>query len=140
MKKNEPVKNIMSKDVLSVNSTHKVSDVKNLMEQHNIHHVPVVSGNKIVGLISAIDILKISFSQLYTQSDRDNEAQLDSTVDITNIMTEDLKLIDENQPIREAASILEKAHFNSLPVINEQEELVGILTSKDLIRYLNDQF
>lgn len=140
MKKNEPIKNIMTKNVFSVNSTQKVSDVKNLMEKHKIHHVPVVSNKQIIGLISAVDILKISFSQLYTQSDRFNEEQLDNTVKITEIMTKDLKLIKESQSVRDAADILEKAPFNSLPVINEKEELVGILTSKDLIKYLASQF
>lgn len=130
----------MTKDVVSVNTTHKISDVKNLMEQHNIHHVPVVSNKKIIGLLTGVDILRVSFSQLFTQSDRFNEEQLDNSAKIEEIMTKDIKLIQEQQSVREAADILSKVHFNSLPVINSNEELVGIITSKDLIKYLADQF
>ena len=52
-----PVSSIMSTDLMVVQSDHKVVIVRDIMEINEIHHVPVVNFNKIVGLISKSDLL-----------------------------------------------------------------------------------
>ena len=138
MKKNEPVSNIMSKDVLSAHTGQKVSDVRKLMAKHSIHHVPVVSGEKLVGIISASDILGISAEGIDADR-RSIDAYLDHQFSIETLMTPDPQSLASNAPIREAADVLAGGTFHAIPIADEGN-LVGIVTTTDLIKYLRDLY
>lgn len=139
MKRNEPIKTIMSPDVTTVNVTHKLSEVRRLMAEQGIHHVPVVSGRKLVGMLSATDMVRLSYSA-YGTDERAVDAMLDHEFSIEKVMQTDLVTIKTSEPIREAARILRTGQFHSLPVVDEEQTLAGIVTSTDLIRYLYDQY
>lgn len=139
MKKNEPIKHIMSSKIFSATTNSKISEVKHLMQDHHVNHIPVLSGKKLVGLVSRVDILRSSFSDLFVKSDKASEEQLDSVATIEDIMTRDIKTIKPSSTVRDGALILLGADYNSLPVIDDNEELVGIVTTKDIIRYLVEQ-
>lgn len=139
MKKNEPIKNIMSTDLVFATTQHKISEVKHLMQEHHIHHVPVVSGKSLQGLISWVDILRSSFSDLFVKGDKASEEQLDSVASIEDIMTRDVKTIKSSETVRDGALILLGADYNGLPVVDDNDELIGMVTSKDIIRYLVEQ-
>lgn len=140
MKKNESIRNILTSSVKTASTKNKISEVKNMMQDNNIHHVPVVSGKKLIGMISRTDILRTSYSDLFVSQDPASDAQLDSVAKVEDIMTRDIKTLTVNDSIREAAQILLSAHFNSIPVIDENEDLAGIVTSKDMIRYLVENY
>ena len=57
MRHNEPVSHIMSSELLTVHGGQKVSEVYELLTENRIHHVPVVDGKKLVGLISSTDLM-----------------------------------------------------------------------------------
>lgn len=139
MKRNEPIKTIMSSDVTTVNVTQKLSEVRRLMSEQGIHHVPVVSGRRLVGMISATDMVRLSFSA-YGADERAVDAMLDHEFSIEKVMQTDLVTIKTTETVRDATRILRAGQFHSLPVIDEEQALVGIVTSTDLIRYLYDQY
>lgn len=136
MKKNEPIKNIMSSKLVFATINNKISEVKALMQENHVHHVPVVSGKKLIGLVSRVDLLRSSFSDLFIKDDKASEEQLDSVASIEDVMTRDIKTLSVSSSVRDAAMLLLGDDFNSLPIIDSNEELVGIVTSKDIIRYL----
>lgn len=140
MKKNESVKNIMSTKIHSATIQSKISDVKRIMQDHHINHVPVVSGKKLIGLVSRVDILRSSFSDLFVSSDKGADEQLDQVATIEDIMTRDINTISETDTVRDAAMRLASANFNSLPVLDANKDLVGIITTKDMIRYLIEKY
>lgn len=140
MKKNEPVKHIMSSKIISATTKDKISHVKKLMLDHHINHVPILSGKKLVGLISRMDLHRAEFSDVFEGNGSDSESQLDSVATIENIMTRDIKTLLDSSTVRDAALLLASAHFHSLPILNQSEELVGFVTSKDIIRYLVEQY
>lgn len=61
MKKRTPVSQIMSTELLSVNITQSLKEVGEVIKNEQIRHVPVVSGDKIIGMLSKTDLQKISF-------------------------------------------------------------------------------
>ncbi len=140
MKKNESIKSIMSTELVCGTTQSKISEIKTMMQESKIRHVPIISGKKLVGLISQVDILGSSFSNVFLDDDQTTNDQLDHTATVEQIMTKDLNTIHESETVREGALRLMSASFNSLPVVNDSEELVGIVTSKDLIRYLIEQY
>ncbi|MCA9708669.1 MAG: CBS domain-containing protein [Myxococcales bacterium] len=139
MKRNVPIKSIMSTDMVTVNVTMKLSEVRRLMTEQRIHHIPVVSGSKLVGLLSATDMIRLSFSA-YGADERAVDAMLDHEFTIEQVMKKDLTTIKGTSMVREAAKLLRDGAFHSLPVVDDDGQLLGIVTSTDLIRYLYDQY
>ncbi len=139
MKRNVPISTIMSSDLFSVHTGQPLSEVRRLLAERPLHHVPVVSGKKLVGLISATDMLRLSF-QAYGTDERTVDAVLDSQFSIDKVMTTRLVTLHHKRTIRDAAELLREGTFHSLPVVNDDGELVGIVTSTDLIRYHLDQY
>jgi len=138
--KNESIKNIMSDSPITGTINEKFSAVVKKMEEGGIHHLPIVSGTDLVGIISSTDILRSSFSDLYVSSNASTNESLDHTVKIEDIMQKDVVSLKDTDTVRHAADILMKNQFNSIPVVTEEKELVGIVTSKDLIGYLASQY
>ncbi len=140
MKRNEPVSKIMSTHLVTVHHGDPVSKVRQLIREHGIHHIPVVSGQKLVGIISNSDVLRVSFGDTFQADERAVDATLDHTMTIEQLMQKDPVAVRENTSIREAAQTLADGNFHSLPVVTDGQKLVGLVTSTDLIRYLLEQF
>ena len=138
MKKNEPVSKIMSSDIQTLHTGQKVSDARKLLAEHGFHHIPVVSGAELIGLISAADVLGISVEGI-DSDERSMDAYLDHQFSIEGLMTKDLHTLAPSAPIREAADILSNGDFHAIPIV-EEGNLAGIVTSTDLIAYLRDMF
>lgn len=138
MKQNQPVSQIMTPDPLTVHEKQKPSEVRKLITEQGVHHVPVVSGRKLIGLISANDLLRVGFGDPQVQDVRTVDALLD-TLTIRQVMVEDVLTIQKDEPIKRAAELLSTGRFHSLPVL-EGEELVGVLTTADLISFLRELY
>ena len=137
MKRNEPVARVMSQNIETAHLGQKVSEVRKLMVQNGFHHVPVVSKNEVVGMITASDILGISVEGIGTDQ-RSMDSYIDHQFSIESLMKKDLKLIQKSSTVRDAADLLSQGDFHALPVVDENKQLLGIVTSTDLIRYLRD--
>ena len=139
MKRNESVSHIMSTELVTVHLGNKLSEVHTLLRARKIHHVPVVDGRRFIGLLTASDLLRLSWGDPYALDPREIDVLLD-TQEIREVMQEDVKTILPGARIREAAQALADGSFHSLPVVDENGDLVWIVTSTDLIRYLLDQY
>ncbi len=137
MKKRTTVSKIMSKDVLSVNTTQTLKEVNQIISGNHIHHVPVVSGDKVIGMLSKTDLQKISFVNTF-DGDNLTTAMYDALT-IEQVMTRNLSVVQQDTTIYDVAVILSEHDFHALPVL-DGEKLVGIVTSRDLIKYLLAQF
>lgn len=139
MKHNEPVTRIMSTNLVTVHHGEALSKVRKTMQETGVHHVPVVSGQELVGLISWSDMLRLSFSDAFNTDERAVDAALDHSMTLEQVMAREPITIQETGKIREAAEILSNGDFHSLPVLSGKK-LVGMVTSTDLIKYLCEQF
>lgn len=139
MKQKVPVSTIMTKNVVKLNLSDDLTKAEMLFKKHHIRHIPVVYSNKIVGMLSYTDLLRISFADAID----DEEDVVDTTVynmfTVEQVMAKKLVSITPETTIKEAAEILASKEFHALPVC-EAELLVGIVTTTDLIKYLIDQY
>ncbi|WP_106390868.1 CBS domain-containing protein [Enhygromyxa salina] len=138
MKRNEPVSKIMTVGVQTVHTGQKLSEVRKLLADNPYHHVPVVSGDKLIGMISATDMIKLSLA-IYGADQRAVDAMLDGEHSIESVMTKELVTISSKDTVRAAAEVFGGGLFHSLPVV-EGDKLVGLVTSTDVIRYLLAQY
>ncbi len=139
MKKREPVSKIMTAQVVTLNLTNTLADAEAMFKKNKIRHIPVVSGEKLIGILSLTDLLRISFVDNYG----DDEGQVDTAVysmlSIEQVMVSKPLTVQADLSIKEVAEILATKEFHALPVV-DGEKLVGIVTTTDLIKYLLEQY
>ena len=139
MRKNESITKIMSKDVISAEKGQPLSVISQVMSDHGIHHVPVVDGGKLVGIVSFVDMMKLHIITC-TVPEQTIGAIIDKQFGIKDVMVSKVVTINKGDSIRTATEILSSGEFHSLPVVDDDNVLVGIVTSTDLIRYLSSQY
>ena len=130
-----PVKSIMSTHLITVAPSDKLSIVKDIFDDHNIHHIPVVRYKELIGIISKTDFLHFLQGFSPNQEDRFvNYARLRS-YSAEEIMTKGLAKLNPNDRINIALEIFMVNRFHAVPVV-ENDELVGIVTTYDIIKAL----
>lgn len=139
MRKNDPISHIMAANVESIQDGQPLSDVRRLMSEKGIHHVPIVSGKKLAGLVSFTDMMKLNLV-VSGATEHTIDTILDQQFSIASVMSTELTTLGHKDTVRQAAEKLSEGGFHSLPVVDEKTDLVGIVTSTDLIRYLSDQY
>jgi CBS domain-containing protein len=137
MKRNLPVSKIMTGQPVSIQLGQPVSEARKAMTKGNFHHIPVVDGERLVGMLSSTDILRASY-EVQTDS-READQVLDHTRTIADLMQKNPVCVDAHATIREATDVLSKGWFHALPV-TESGELVGVLSTKDLLNFYLEQY
>ncbi len=139
MKKNVPVSTIMTTNVIKLNVTDSLAKAEKLFKEKKIRHIPVMNGNKIIGMLSYTDLLKISIADTLDENEEEIDIAVYNVFTIQQVMAKNLVCISPDTSIKEAAEILATREFHALPV-TENGDLAGILTTTDLIRYLIEQY
>lgn len=132
-----PITEVMTTEVLTVDTSQALSEVYDLFQARSIHHLPVVDGSKPVGMVSAGDVLRLVYD-IEDPSDRMMRAMLDHQFNIEDAMTTELELLDADATVHDAADRLADGDYHSVLVVDAMGDLAGIVTSTDLIRYLRD--
>ncbi len=134
-----PLSTIMSKHVSIVQHDDRLELVKQLMEGKQIHHVPVCEGDKLVGIISHTDL------KLFLKGNAANAYQeMMNTIRLRNytaaeIMTSELVTLKPDDSIQKALQIFKKNEFKAIPIV-EQQKIIGLLTTYDIIKALLASF
>ncbi len=139
MKKNENISNVMTNNITTVQQGQSLSEVRHKMVDSNVHHIPVLSGQQLVGMISFTDMMKLNVV-INGADDRSVDAIIDQHFQIKDVMSKDLITLAAKDTIRQASDILSENNFHAIPVTNGKGELEGLVTSSDLIRYLSNQY
>jgi CBS domain-containing protein len=140
MKKETPVAAIMSQNVITLKHSDELLTAEKLFKKYHIRHIPVLKGDKLIGMLSYTDLLRISFADaIEDNSESEVETIVYNMFTIEQVMAKNLITISSTSTIKEVAQILSKKEFHALPVV-EGSQLVGIVTTTDLINYLLEQF
>lgn len=136
MRKNVPVAEIMTRNPRAVHFGMPLSDVRHAMEAGGFHHIPIVSGTELLGMVSSTDLLRAAVE---AGDPSMNDGTLNRATSIAETMTAGLTTVGPHDTIRHAAELLSSGRFHALPVV-EGRTLVGIVTTTDLLRYLIAQY
>lgn len=134
MKPVVPVSKIMTQNVIKLNVHDSLTKAEQLFKKHHIRHIPVVSGSKVVGIISYTDLLKVAVVD-YSDDDTSVVTTTYNMFSLEQVMTKDVITVLSYTSIKEVAEIFVSNDFRALPVLYE-DKLVGIVTTTDIIKYL----
>ncbi len=139
MKKRTPISTIMTKNVITLNTTDNLETAERLFKKHNIRHIPVVSGDEIKGMLSYTDLLRISFADATYDNEESVETIVYNMFTIEQVMAKNLVSVSSTTTIKEVAEILSVKEFHAIPIVDDGK-LIGIITTTDLINFLLEQF
>ncbi|ENN96829.1 inosine-5'-monophosphate dehydrogenase [Methanocaldococcus villosus KIN24-T80] len=109
---------IVIKDVIVISPEETVKTAINLMETYSISGLPVVDGEKLVGIITHRDVKAIK--------DKDKK--------VKDVMTKDIVYAKENITEEEALDIMYSNRVERLPIVDDEMNLIGIVTLRDILK------
>jgi CBS domain-containing protein/anti-sigma regulatory factor (Ser/Thr protein kinase) len=117
------IKDVMCQAVISGKPTDTMRHIQAVMRENYITGIPIVENRRLAGIVSIDDIV--------TALDK---GYIDRPV--SERMTRNVIVLEDDMPLSFAISYLNKYRYGRFPVLNKRQELVGILTSKDVVRTL----
>ena len=118
---------------IEINESLEVARKK--FEKLKLRHLPVVDREKLVGILSLTDILRLSFGDKFGANQYEADDAIFEMLTIDQVMNHNPKTVTSKNSLREVGEILSKVEFHALPVVDENK-LVGIVTTTDVIKYL----
>lgn len=119
---------VMTPDPATVSPQSSAAEARRLLESNVIHHLPVVEGERLVGIISSSDFLKLYLL--------DDKLAIFARATVDQIMETNVAVLKKNSTLREAIEKLSMGNFHALPVVDRKRRLLGIVTSSDLMTEL----
>ena len=142
-------KDIMTKDVITINKNASIEELSALLLENKISGVPVMDDdNKLVGIVTEADIIeqdtKLHFPAyfklfdgiIYLESLNKFKRSLKKhyATKIEGIMTKKLRTVSPKTRVSEIADIMLKQKINRLPVVDKNGKLAGIVTRADIVK------
>lgn len=130
------VRDLMTPNPITVRPDTPLDEALSLMLSNNVRRLPVVDEDgRLVGIISDRD-LRLAADSPFLQETPDEVLEHLAQHTVKEIMHTAVHTIEDTAPVVEAAKLMRVARVGGLPVLNEQNNLVGIITRSDLIDYL----
>ncbi|MFM2267623.1 MAG: hypothetical protein RL757_1064 [Bacteroidota bacterium] len=122
---NEPISSIMTRQVVTVLPSDNLETVKDIFSRKRIHHVPVVEkSGKLVGILTTSDLFWLN------KSFDDYEK-----IRVRDVMTHRIAKLELDDKVGTAAEIFLENRFHALPIVDENDHLLGIVTTFDVLKY-----
>ncbi len=129
------VKKWMTKDVITIDVHDSLSDAIDLLKRNKIRRLPVMDGDKLVGIITDRDLKEASPSKV-TSLDIWEIHYLLSKIKIKDIYKKDPVTISDESTLEKAAILMHDNKIGGLPVVDGKGNLVGIITEQDVFEAL----
>lgn len=125
------VRDVMTRKVIALQEDDTIENVQESMEVFAFRHLPVVRGDKLVGLITHRDMLRISSSVLSSDCKRRN--RLLHQLPAKSIMCDEVVTVSEGDSLLTAAELIWEMRIGCLCVTDDDDRLIGILTEADFV-------
>jgi CBS domain-containing protein len=138
MKKRTLVSAVMSRDITAIHRGMRLSEAYDFLRATPFHHLPVVEGRRPVGMISSSDFLRLVYAAEATGT-TPIARLLDDRYSVDDAMSSEIRSLPQTATVHDAAELLSDGEAHSVVIVDDRGELVGIVTTTDLVRYLRDQ-
>lgn len=126
-----PISTIMTTDLVTLLTYESLVKAKDLFEKNNIHHIPVINSNKIIGVLSKSDLLYFMRAAKGRGDELIEAARLRSWR-VEEIMCKAVFTLQKNDTIIQALDIFKNNQIHCIPIL-DGETLVGMITPHDIV-------
>ena len=124
------VRDVMTKDVITVSSNTPIGDAKKLVKQHNVSRLPVVDDGKLVGIVNEDRLESVSYSRSVAPVPWQIFYLLSKTT-VKDVMVKDVATCGPDTTAEKAVAIAQKRGVGGLVVLDNDGKVVGIATTTD---------
>lgn len=143
------VKDLMSTNVLTISKDTSVEEIAGILAENNISGVPVVDEeNRVIGIVTQKDLLykdikprfpavvEILGGMIFLSGVKEYNTELKKLVatKAEELMTKKVITISPDSSVEKAAAIMVDKNINRIPVVDEGNHLLGIISRADIIR------
>lgn len=139
LKENLSVRDYMSTYVVTLDPDSSLLEAHRLMGAERIRSLPVVVDGELKGIVTRTDLLSNDNSRFLSRNNQEESLKV-LTSSVEQIMITDVITITPEATLLDAAKILLENKIHSLPVVDEEKKLTGILTESDLFRMVIQKF
>jgi CBS domain-containing protein len=122
------VRDVMTPNPKTVTEKDSVLDVARIMRDQDTGVVPVVDGKKIIGMVTDRDIVVRAVA----------DGKDIKNVRVNDVMSKQVRTVNEDASVREVLDVMSGAQIRRIPVVNRNNEIVGIVSIKDLATETKD--
>ncbi len=142
-----PVSDVMTGEVITVKKNAGMQEVARLLSENKISGLPVVDDeNHVVGIVSEADILYVAgmkkghtFKDILKHVLGEPLTMRKNREIVADIMTSPAITTKPDTDIREVAGILDKKRIKRLPVVDDDNKLIGIISRANIVRYMGNK-
>jgi CBS domain-containing protein len=128
-----PVSELMQRDVVTLRLDDRLALADDTMRLGRVRHMPVLDGDRLVGIVSNRDLLAASLTTALRFEPEHRRAFM-RAVEVREVMSKDVVSIGPDTPVAEAARLMLERKIGCLPVVKGEAQLVGLVTETDLLR------
>jgi CBS domain-containing protein len=121
-KNDRHIRDVMTPDPVCVSERDSIREVARIMAREDTGVVPVVDGKKVIGMITDRDIVVRLVA----------EGKDPANAHVNEAMTKNVRAVKETDSVNDALSIMSSAQVRRVPVVNDSNEIIGIVSMKDL--------
>lgn len=130
------VRDIMSDEVVTLGAAERLDLAHDVMTLGRVRHMPVVeAGDRLVGILSQRDLFRGAISSVLHLRPAAEREWL-ATVRVADVMTRDVVSARPDWTIRRAVEVMIDGRFGCLPVVDDAQHLVGLVSETDCLRLL----
>jgi acetoin utilization protein AcuB len=125
----------MTQKVVTIDKNADILAAKELMDQYQIRHVPVVeSDGLLVGMITDRDLRSALPSTFFKKDKKPAKKVAATSIKVKDIMAQNLVTLSPMDTLQDALLLIQKTLVGALPVVDEKDKLLGIISVRDLLR------
>ncbi|MEX2425902.1 MAG: CBS domain-containing protein, partial [Thermomicrobiaceae bacterium] len=144
-----PVKSIMTTSLITCDQETDVGEIARLIWENNISSIPIVEQGKVIGMVTDYDLISrhtefdgpiyLPFIDVYFQvpgtGDPEQLRRILATT-ARELMSYPILTVTPDDSVQDAATIMYEHRINAIPVVDEDELLVGIITRADIVQMI----
>ncbi len=135
--KNEKIDGYTTKNPIVATAGERLKDVARTMLRNGFRRLPVISEDKLVGMITSTDFIRLLGSDWAFEHLKTGNVREITNVRIKDIMVKEVITIDKDTSLYDAVEIMINNNIGALPVVHD-EKLIGIFTEKDAVSYFKE--
>jgi acetoin utilization protein AcuB len=125
----------MTQKVVTIDKNADILEAKELMEQYQIRHVPVVEPDGLlIGMITDRDLRSALPSTFFKKDKKAAKKVAATSIKVKDIMAQNLVTLSPMDTLQDALLLIQKTLVGALPVVDEKDKLLGIISVRDLLR------